>query len=82
MNWDVPGTGSSVGSPMYRWGSTDLVPATPKWRLINNAPSLTQAQRDARTNWVQGDMILLLPGVGEPQLQIRLDSGWKTVTLT
>jgi len=67
---------------MYRWGSTDTVPVAPKWRLINNAPTLTAAERDARTNWVQGDIILLAqPSPAEPLLQVRLDSGWKTILL-
>lgn len=82
MNWDMAGDGQAVGCPMYRWGGTD---AAPKWRLVNNAPTLTETQRDSRSSWVQGDMILLVANPAQPSqvsLQVRLDSGWKTVTLS
>jgi len=79
MNWDLPGTGSAIGVPMYKWGGTAT---DPKWRLVNNAPSLTQEERDARTNWVDGDMILLLTTVGTPVLQIRYQNAWKNIALS
>jgi len=79
LNADLGSGNPGVACPMYRLGGTDQAP---KWRLVNNAPTLTEAQRDARTNWVQGDVILMVPASGPLQLQVRLDSGWKTVTLT
>ena len=78
MNWDIPGTGSTVGAPMYRWGGTD---SNPQWRLMNNAPSLTAAQRDARSNWVEGDFILVLDNNGVAAPQVRCNGTWRTVQL-
>ena len=78
MNWDLAGDGQ-VGCPMYRWGGTD---PSPTWRLVNNAPTVTVSQRDARSNWAQGDMILLVTTTGQVVMQVRMDSGWKTVTLS
>lgn len=73
MNWGLAGAGFDVGCAMYRWGG-----AQPGWRLFNNVPSLTLAQRDARQVWVQGDMIYNLD---QDALEIRVGTTWRTIPL-
>lgn len=75
MNWDIVGNNDGVGAPMYRWGGSAT---SPQWRLANNAPTLTASQRDARSNWIQGDIILLSDVNGPTVPQIRIGSTWKT----
>ncbi|MBI5711361.1 MAG: hypothetical protein HZC42_13840 [Candidatus Eisenbacteria bacterium] len=81
MNWDLPGntpTGSPApGSAMYYWGGGE-----PGWRLMNNVPTLTRAQRDARQAWVQGDLVYVSDEPGGRNLQIRVGNDWKWIALT
>jgi hypothetical protein len=80
MNWDLgteASTSKKVGSAMYYWGG-----AQDGWRLSNNAPSLTTAQRDSRSStvhWVQGDIIYNLT---TGTLQVLVGTTWKNISLT
>lgn len=80
MNWDLGVGSAGIGAPMFRWGTSE---SNAEWRLMNNAPSLTAAQRDTRSNWSEGDIILLYDNNGVPSaLQIRAGGSWRSITLS
>ena len=47
-----------------------------KWRLANNLPSLSATQRDARSGWVTGDLIL---NTDYPRIEVFDGTGWRSV---
>ena len=48
------------------------------WRLANNAPSLTVAQRSGRS-WTQGDIIY---NTDVSELQIYIAGAWRVISIT
>ena len=74
LNWSFGvADGQNIGSAMYWWGGF-----APGWRLANNAPTLTTAQRNARSGWVQGDLIY---NASLQVVQIRIGGAWRTIEL-
>lgn len=47
-----------------------------RWRLANNLPSLTTAQRNARGGWVKGDLIY---NIIYPRVEVFDGSSWQPV---
>jgi hypothetical protein len=76
MNWALSQDGSEIGNAMYYWGG-----AHDGWRLFNNAPTLSSAQRDARSGWVQGDIIYNSDSTVQA-LQVWIGTTWKTIALS
>jgi hypothetical protein len=66
------GSGATAGA--LRWSYAG------RWRLSNNAASMTRAQRNAITSWSRGDLIIVHDRVDSLQVFVEPDTCWKSIT--
>jgi len=68
VDLDLGGASPNAAALMSFWGGRN-----PGWRLANNCPVITTAERNARSEWADGDMIV---NSTHERLEIRFGGVW------